>query len=330
VIRVKNRDFQTICSATQVGTTHSGDMDTSFANTVRMACYAHFIMHLAGFSQNSYRMQTTGDDNTIFVRNWDYESKAKTIAKAFSCVFIDRNNFMEQLEDTEEVEHGLGQLAKFVKVGKLDDNEFCSTNCFETERQGELFFRVIRMPYRVLQTLGYKDHTSKTTHGKWLNDMAVCNLSWAEGIPFFGMLFNRIAIQTSRFKDDSLNVGPTKIKYPNLPIDQSELDYNERYTRVDNMVKPLNPELLNRVSKKDIYVRRDRVSSIADCDYENCLMWMDAKFGVTRDDIEQWETTIMNADFLGDEVVSFPGIEKFILGNQAVKVIDFCEFGIEA
>jgi len=173
---VQDLKLKTLVTVTHDGTTHSGDMDTTLANTIRMWCYTEFVAWIARISENDYETRVAGDDNTLYVSKKIFENKKFEIINAYQTVYTTRK---------DKVTHGLGQVIKFLKVGKIEDGDFCSTSCFKTTRNGDTYYRILRIPSRYFLTFAYMYKSDSLTPGEYMYTTGQAELKWAKGLPIF-------------------------------------------------------------------------------------------------------------------------------------------------
>jgi hypothetical protein len=270
-------------------------MDTTFGNTVRMAMYMMFVMYLARVPVTDFRMMVTGDDTELYLRNSYDNPKFLTHFKAVLLqVFLPI--------DTIE-KRGLGQIVKVAFKGDMEDSVFCSTNAFFTLRKGLPFYRIIRMPHRVLATLGMKESKSKIANLQWLKAVAQCNLYWAKDLPIFGKLFEKIQELTQHVVEQNVQV---KSVQPCI-VPEWEKKYVKYYTGSDIQV---DEQLIQQLGVQQHFAARGRITTTEKHDYEYALQWMMRKFHITREEIVQCELNITRMT-LDQECLELPGTEKF-------------------
>lgn len=180
----KDTTYQDLGYYEKTGCTQTGNMDTSFANTLRMLMYIRFTMEeILGFDASEYRTMTSGDDFTVFIQDI-YESE--TIKKGFLQVFSSKN---------QETPHGLGQILKFFKWGGIEDVDFCSTEVFKTK----FGYKIIRKLDRFFGMAPYSQQAlSMASHEQtaYMKGLAKANLKWMEGMPLlseYNELYNQFA-----------------------------------------------------------------------------------------------------------------------------------------
>ena len=101
-----------------VGQVFSGSMDTTLMNTIRMSLYVRFGVYLAKLDYEAV-VWVKGDDTTVFLRLVSVE----IFVESLSQIFCTEEAWLKQLD----IQHGLGQISKFIKIGGIIDFDFCST-----------------------------------------------------------------------------------------------------------------------------------------------------------------------------------------------------------
>jgi hypothetical protein len=154
----------------------SGDGWTTFGNTVLMSAYWRYCFHKAKI--DDYMLFVKGDDVLFGLRDWQVPQLN---------VWIDRLFLKKQ----EFKSHGLGQICKFVKFGKIEEMDFLS-NYFFRANNGKL--RMTRIPARVVQSICW---STKVPAGlinpagllevkrQLCYSKGMSLLAWATGLPIF-------------------------------------------------------------------------------------------------------------------------------------------------
>lgn len=159
----------TIFSAIVDGTTFSGSMDTTFANTLTNLSVAEFCRKQAGLRSTQWKHSCSGDDY-----------KGHISSEHFTTLPI-----QQIITDTWE---GLGLLPKYVLVGPYTNITFCSTNVIQYTENGERLHKIVRQPDRLyplthysIEALSYSTGQLKT----YYQDLAKGMSHWATGLPWF-------------------------------------------------------------------------------------------------------------------------------------------------
>lgn len=147
------------------GETFSGSCDTTLMNTIRMSCYVRFAIE-SQFPQAEYQLWVKGDDTVIFC-GCDVTSNIKD---AIYKVFVTE----EQWKREPEINYGLGQVAKFVKVGSLIDFDFCSTMCIKTNNG----YKILRKLTNIVDKEHYSVKIAQTNPSAYHNDLLISAMSW--------------------------------------------------------------------------------------------------------------------------------------------------------
>lgn len=108
-----------------LGRVMSGNMDTTFGNTLRMSMYNRFVWeYILEVNKDDYDLDCAGDDFDVFHDGMIQNSKIK---EAYYKVWQDG----KMIDGTFVLPvHGLGQILKFMNFGTINGSSFCSTECF--------------------------------------------------------------------------------------------------------------------------------------------------------------------------------------------------------
>jgi len=146
------------------GKTFSGSCDTTLMNTIRMAMYCRFAVERCDIYD--YHLWVKGDDTVIFCK----PEHSDTIKKSINQIFCPK----ELYDFDSEINYGLGQISKFIKMGTLIDFDFCSTMCIKTEDG----FKILRKLTNIIN----KEHLSvKITQcdpRAYHNELLISAASW--------------------------------------------------------------------------------------------------------------------------------------------------------
>jgi len=161
------------------GTVFSGNPDTTFANTVRQACFQRFVYeHLLGLSKEDYRLWCKGDDSCAFVASHIEPQKA------FATAFSTGNNLDK---DKNPIPYGLGMYMKRLTITGPEGYDFCSTH---------LLYDPITHNCKIIRQLPRTDALNAYSEGlvkaknkahafTLLHTLADECASWATGVPVF-------------------------------------------------------------------------------------------------------------------------------------------------
>jgi hypothetical protein len=280
------------------GRVHSGDMETTLGNSFRMMCYMHFVCYEAHIDTIYYALQVAGDDNALYINHVYYIIHKKQILRGYAAVFTTK--------DYTGRYHGLGQIAKYLKIGNIEQGDFCTTNCIPTTRQGKLFYRLIRVPLRAYRNM-WAMGPSVLTPQQWIKATAECGLAWAEGIPIFEKLYKHILKlngETPLYKGKK-----PKVKFPDkddaipFPITYSQHVDIPEHTQYQ----------ANILDKKQRYKTFERYVVNQPQDYENAITWLENNYGITRAEVLDTEKAIEHLT-LDDQTWDLPVFKKFEKG----------------
>jgi hypothetical protein len=143
----KSKEYGTIEVS---GKTFSGSSDTTLMNTIRMIMYNRYVNeYLARLEPyGDYWLWVKGDDVVCFYKS---EEQMIIARNHYDSVFTHKGNTQP---------HGLGQIAKFYKVGDLEDIDFCSVNVIKTL---ENKYKVIRSIKSIATKENYSVKAAKYT-----------------------------------------------------------------------------------------------------------------------------------------------------------------------
>ena len=156
------------------GTTFSGSPDTTLMNTIKMIMYNRFVLeYFLDLTTAQYGILCKGDDATIFL---PYKISNSQIEKAYYTVFSNKKTGV----------HGLGQIAKYLKIGEITDVDFCSTStvyCSESQN-----YKIIRKLDRFLSLTPWSRkalHYSNNDLKIYLQSLYEGNLAWIGNMPIY-------------------------------------------------------------------------------------------------------------------------------------------------
>jgi len=297
MIKREGNRMRTLVTLTHEGTVHTGDMDTSLGNTLRMWCYIRFIEKMVGIpliGNKVSKRQVAGDDNSLYVNKRFYEIHEQKIIAAYAKVFTTKMT---------GIKHGLGQVIKFLKKGTISQGDFCSTNCFPVTREGRKSFRVIRIPARVLSTYAYMGKTHLTP-SEWLYATGECEMYWSKGLPIFEKLAQyklRHGVPCSKMHKKESNSD----KFPRRVLTPDEEQLVEKYS-----IQFLKDKIHSNYFNRDLFYKGSNYqSSIEDTDYEDCVTWLRRNFSISREEIDDFHNYLDNLDIEESEM-NHPVIQK--------------------
>lgn len=110
-----------------------------------MSLYNRYTMETyTGLQWGEYEVKSKGDDTiTVIKANFD----RKIVERAYAKTFVNGKDV--PAKDFNNVSHGLGQIAKYLKWGTLEDIDFCST---QTIRVKDDCYHIVRQLPRFLTT----------------------------------------------------------------------------------------------------------------------------------------------------------------------------------
>jgi hypothetical protein len=240
-----------------------------------------FIVDIAAIRCCDYEVRCAGDDNSLYIRKCTWIQKNKEIVAAYGVVFT---------TDMDAKSAGLGQKLKFLKLGVIEQGDFCSSHNFKTTRNGYTHYRVIRHPIRYIQGLCYKDADTDLTDQEWMYATGRCDLAWASGLPIFEALAN---YKMTNGVDTCHEQIVSKLKHPNMHVDESYQGHMEDYDIGDTL---LEDHLMRIISPKKYYQMREKKSDNEVQDYQACVDWLNEFFDISYAEIVDFEKYIKQLD----------------------------------
>jgi len=234
----------------------SGNMDTTFANTLRMALYNRYTIEVVmKVPRDAYDLTCAGDDFIIALQTlYSDEDIIKTYDVTFS--------------RAKTGKHGLGQILKYLKIGEIDSIDFCSTETFWSETLKS--WKIIRQLPRFLTLTPYSNSClalSEKEQDNYMNDQYISNLKWMDGLPIFTEYNNLLRRPTHSIPPKK---GAVKKILPTTEFDAQFLDKVDDY----------QTWLQKTFSKDDFYAKKDRISSKKGCEAD-FLKHLERQYGMT-------------------------------------------------
>lgn len=253
----------------KTGCTQTGNMDTSFANTLRMLMYIRFTMEeILGFDKSEYRAMTSGDDFTVFIQDIH---DCEAIKKGFLQVFSSKN---------QETPHGLGQILKFFKWGTIEDVDFCSTEVFKTKHG----YKIIRKLDRFFGMAPYSQQAlnmSSQEQSAYMRGLATANLKWMKGMPLlseYNELYNYFAKQVEENTKKKKPIKERSLQKKHKPTSKQHLyESTQKYD-----------EYLLKFGHDDAYVMVTRESDKTDTE-EDFYNYLFRRYNLTKTQVKEME-----------------------------------------
>lgn len=146
------------------GKTFSGSCDTTLMNTIRMACYVRFMLERKGIYE--YETWVKGDDTVIFTS----QANKDTITTSISELFVSEDEWKAR----PTLIKGLGQVAKFVKMGSYIDFDFCSTMCIKTKHG----YKILRKLVNIMEKEHYSVKIASQDAAHYHNELLISARAW--------------------------------------------------------------------------------------------------------------------------------------------------------
>lgn len=207
----------------QTGAVFSGSCDTTLMNTLRMALYNRFVCEeLCKLEWGTeYEVKSKGDD-TVTVLNYNIE--VDYVLNNYQRVFV----YDKKSEEYPNLYHGLGQIAKYFKVGFIEDIDFCSTETVYCPRMGG--YKIMRQLKRFLTTTVWSRKAKNFTKEQmlvYLESLYQANLTWMNGLPIF-RVFNAYLHKDCTGLEMKTKTGKQKITMEGQDL-LTSIDYNAYY-----------------------------------------------------------------------------------------------------
>jgi hypothetical protein len=277
-----------------IGNTFSGDPDTTFGNTVRMALYQRFVVEeLAKIPKDNYEVIAKGDDGETCCE----PSQIELIVEKLHEVFATK----EQAK--KHITHGLGQIAKFIKIGDLEDTDFCSTQVFRSSNG----YKMTRQFRRALKLDSYSVKAKTLTIAqfvRFLQDMQLSAETWCKDLPIWRAHYKRMTLWAQKLKEKyplmkkSAERMPEGIKKQNFLFGEiGGYKLTEAESNLVNIDKSYDMMQAILTRKREIH----------DQDIEDYYEHLNRKYHLTKEMIQEMEEAMMN---LQDSEVCIPHIER--------------------
>lgn len=305
--------FRNLGKVIKRGTVQSGNCDTSFGNTMRMCLYNRYIVEvLMKIEKTAYDLDAAGDD---FCINFDMNVTNQEIQEAYAKAFVPATT-MKNFEG----QHGLGQVLKFMKIGSIEETDFCSTETFWSQQQQS--YKITRKLDRFLTLTCYSRKAlsmSKAEQKQYMMDLYNSNLEWMRGLPIlteYNDLLKHFSDKielTQQEIEDFQRVNErkerkirNKIRLPEKP------EYTKMY---DNLHHERFTGLLSKFGKDDAYAMMDRVSDKTGC-AEDYYIYLSKIYGISRGEAEQIQRRLVKAkDQPLQNLIDLPEL-KWMLSNK--------------
>jgi hypothetical protein len=268
------------------GTVLSGSMDTTLMNTIRMACYNRFVNEcLCGLEYGvDYACIAKGDD-TVAVYNSLVD--LKLVQAQYQRVFFSKNAAPEK--EWGNINHGLGQIAKFYHWGPLEDIDFCSVSVFYVPQYN--CYRMTRKLDRFLNLTGWttKIHSNIETYVAkvYTRMLGIMNLKWMQDLPIF-RAYNALLLRDVPVDSSKPYSGEIKQLLENAEV----FNFNNIKECIMGNIK--NKDLISCFDYKLEHIDNMRESRKRNDFYVVEAFYQDLfnKYGITREEADEIERNI--------------------------------------
>jgi hypothetical protein len=268
-----------------LGLVYSGAMYTTWFNTIITIIVTRFVYeHFLGYTKQDYRLKAKGDDGQSIVQGG---TDPLPIISIFNKCFI-RAKYTKHHYAPRYLKHGLGLTLKYLSVStRLDDLDFCSTNCFYCPQCDQ--YRLTRKIDRFLYLTPWTDsiHNMKRKDQlAYMENLYISNLRWMAGLPIFEALNDQL--HTGVQSDYSL-CGKQKKK---LILTKLEQDWYDKLFDHEHVVRVA--DLQQKFGKNLAYSMISQVSGVQRCCIDSYYDWIKCKMGLTKYDITTIHQDIYN------------------------------------
>ena len=279
-----NKSKKMVAKFSTLGQVQSGNMDTTLMNTTRMALYCRFTLERIGYRYSrDFEVMAKGDDVVVF---YAYYIPNHVINNAFMCTFE---------SDINATEGGLGQVMKYLKLGYIDDIDFCSTATFR-KRDGR--FRIYRQPNRFMLLTPWsetiKEYVQDPEMIKYIRyNIGFSILAWGKNLPIFEAYARNLMKYNSDYK-----VKPSKIDKINSKIRLNLNDMEKEYMQQHPDYFGKEPNNIDRIIGNSSYWSQDRRYEdefMEQTDYEDLLFDWQMRYGIDPVKVRELDTKIANA-----------------------------------
>jgi hypothetical protein len=265
VIRVDKK--QKVMGSVEIeGKTFSGSNDTTLMNTVRMLFYNRFVNEaLAKLELNvDYKIWVKGDDVVTFYKD---EKHLQLVTDCYKQVFT---------EDKDIDTWGLGQIAKYYKVGTIETVDFCSINVIATP----LGYKVIRKIENLVVKENYSvkaAHMNVLQYANYNKEIVVSSDKWVGG--------NNII---SRYINIVHNYDKTYAKMYNIIPKRSKIKQKERLAVIHDKA------YLDRIKGFEEHLKEDVRNTETQLTDVDLFIWRDQQDTETQKYFDAMQTVVFS------------------------------------
>lgn len=203
-------------SVTIEGKVFSGSCDTTLMNTIRMALYQRFLVEsYSGLAKDEYELWVKGDDVCIFTD----PSRVNAITKSLGKLFISPAAFKKE----NGIVYGIGQIAKFTKIGTIIDFDFCSTMVLKTQEG----YKITRKIDNITLKEHYSIKIGKMNVPAYHHDLRISANAWLGSVENNLSLYYDLVHPYDYTAKPYLKFGGKKL---NIPCD---VEYSAQYAHYD-------------------------------------------------------------------------------------------------
>jgi len=246
----------------KTGGVQTGNCDTTFANTLRMIMYNRYVMECKlKLHPEEYDLDVAGDDFAIFVKP-DLEDKL--IHSAYQQVYTKNKTGI----------HGLGQILKFLRIGTIEDIDFCSTETFWSSSKNT--YKIIRKVDRFLTLTPWSQKCLRMSIEEqfhYMMELYEANKLWIGNLPILSDYNEMLKTFAFKILHTKFEVGykPKSPKYKQkklLPVEQKYASiYADAYGEAFQ-------NLQNTFGDSEAYAMMVRISDKSGCekDFQQYLL----------------------------------------------------------
>lgn len=209
----------------KTGCTQTGNMDTTFANTLRQCLYVRFVNERRLFLKTEdYELTTSGDDFTNMLPMYLPNER---ISEAYYSVFSKQKTG----------KHGLGQVLKFLKFTDLSGIDFCSTETYYDPIEG---YKIIRMIPRFMTLTAWSQKALGMTVSEqrdYMISLHEANKLWIGDLPILSQYNDLLLAYANQLPATTNKVKAGRAK-KTLPTDPAVAAI---YAQFDTTIEQLTP-----------------------------------------------------------------------------------------
>ncbi len=262
-------------SSDMEGEVFSGSCDTTFLNTTITAVIQRYVFeNVLQLQRDEYDLSAKGDDSMDVVSP---SLDDHAIRAAFNACYY-QAKYIKGTYTTYLPRHGSGLVLKYLSISnRLDDIDYCSTNCYHCPNCGFKFTRKLdRFIYLTPWSESIKNLTNEQQQA-YKQNLYDANRAWMKGLPIFTELNNFL------FTGVSNQYSLAGKEKKTLPLNALDTQW---YSDLFDVKREQHRVLLQqKFGKNAAYSLLDQISEILPCCVKAYEVWLFDKFGLTESDL---------------------------------------------